>query len=43
MIGFIVGFFVGGMVGVITMCLCFMASRSDENIQQVHQKNSPTK
>ncbi|MCD7773866.1 MAG: DUF3789 domain-containing protein [Ruminococcus sp.] len=32
------------MVGVITMCLCFMASRSDDNIQQqIHQKNSPTK
>lgn len=30
MIGFIIGLFVGGVVGVVWMCLCVAAGRSDE-------------
>ena len=35
MIGFIIGLFVGGFLGVFVMCLCNMASRADNNIEQM--------
>lgn len=34
MIGFIIGLFVGGFLGVLVMCLCNVASRADNNIEQ---------
>ena len=41
MIGFIIGLFVGGFLGVFVMCLCNMASRADNNIKQM--KNAEEK
>ena len=35
MIGFIIGLFVGGFLGVFVMCLCNVASRADNNIEQM--------
>ena len=35
MIGFIIGLFVGGFLGVFVMCLCNVASRADNNIEQI--------
>ena len=35
MIGFIIGMFVGGFLGVCVMCLCNVASRADNNIEQI--------
>lgn len=36
MIGFIIGLFVGGFLGVCVMCLCNVASRADSNIEQMN-------
>lgn len=36
MIGFIIGLFVGGFLGVCVMCLCNVASRADNNIEQMN-------
>ena len=41
MIGFIIGLFVGGFLGVLVMCLCNVASRADNNIEQM--KNAKEK
>ena len=41
MIGFIIGLFVGGFLGVFVMCLCIVASRADNNIEQM--KNAEEK
>ena len=35
MIGFIIGLFVGGFLGVLVMCLCNVASSADNNIEQI--------
>ena len=35
MIGFIIGLFVGGFLGVCVMCLCNVASRADNNMEQM--------
>ena len=35
MVGFIIGLFVGGFLGVFVMCLCNVASRADNNIEQI--------
>ncbi len=35
MVGFIIGLFVGGFLGVCVMCLCNVASRADNNIEQI--------
>lgn len=35
MIGFIIGLFVGGFLGVFVMCLCNAASRADNNIERM--------
>ncbi len=35
MVGFIIGLFVGGFLGVFVMCLCNVASRADNNIEQM--------
>ena len=31
----IIGLFVGGFLGVFVMCLCNVASRADNNIEQI--------
>ena len=36
MIGFIIGLFVGGFLGVCVMCLCNVASRADNNIERMY-------
>lgn len=36
MIGFIIGLFVGGFLGVCVMCLCNVASRADNNIERMN-------
>lgn len=35
MLGFIIGLFAGGFLGVFVMCLCNVASRADNNIEQM--------
>ena len=35
MVGFIIGLFVGGFLGVCVMCLCNVASIADNNIEQI--------
>ena len=35
MVGFIIGLFVGGFLGVFVMCLCNVDSRADNNIEQM--------
>ena len=37
MIGFIIGLFVGGFLGVCVMCLCNAASRADNSIEQMNK------
>lgn len=32
MLGFVIGFLFGGMVGVFTICLCTAAKQADENM-----------
>lgn len=36
MIEFIIGLFLGGFLGVCVMCLCNVASRADNNIEQLN-------
>ena len=38
MVGFIIGLFVGGFLGVFVMCLCNAASRADNNIERTNIK-----
>ena len=38
MIGFIIGLFVGGFLGVLVMCLCNVASRADNSIKRMNIK-----
>ena len=38
MIGFIIGLFVGGFLGVLVMCLCNVASRADNSIERMNIK-----
>ena len=35
MIGFIIGLFVGGFLGVFVMCLCNVASRADDEMEKM--------
>ncbi len=36
MIGFIIGLFVGGFLGVFIMCLCNVASRADDEMEKMN-------
>ncbi len=38
MIGFIIGVFVGGFLGVVVMSCCFAASRADEEAEARNKK-----
>ena len=40
MIGFTIGLFVGGFLGVFIMCLCNVASRADNNIERMNYNES---
>ena len=40
MIGFIIGLFVGGFLGVFVMCLCNMASRADNATYNMMYENT---
>ena len=35
MVGFIIGLFVGGFLGVFVMCLCNVASRADDDMEKM--------
>lgn len=35
MIGFIIGLFVGTFLGVLIMCLCNVASRADDELENM--------
>ena len=37
MIGFIIGMFVGAFIGVALMCLCNVASSSDEDMKKLNE------
>ncbi len=41
MLGIIIAFFAGGIVGVLTMCCCQIAGRADSNLEK-SQYNSDT-
>lgn len=38
MIGFIIGLFVGGFLGVCVMCLCNVASRADDGMDKMNNQ-----
>ena len=38
MVGFIIGLFVGGFLGVFVICLCNVASRADNSIERMNIK-----
>ena len=38
MVGFIIGLFAGGFLGVFVMCLCNVASRADTSIERMNIK-----
>ena len=40
MIGFIIGLFLGAFIGVTVMCLCNVASKADENMKNIEDKNN---
>lgn len=43
MVGFIVGLFIGAFLGVLVMCLCNIASKTDENINVKKKDNNNEK
>ena len=38
MIGFIIGLFVGGFLGVCVLCLCNVASRADDEMEKMNNQ-----
>ena len=43
MIGFIVGLFVGAFLGVVVMCCCFVASKADDEMEQMANSDNTNK
>lgn len=43
MIGFIIGLFVGAFLGVVVMCCCFVASKVDDEIEQMDNEQTDEK
>ena len=43
MIGFIIGLFVGAILGVVVMCCCFVASKADDKIEQMENESNNEK
>lgn len=43
MIGFIIGLFVGAFLGVVVMCCCFVASKADDEIEQMDNEQTDEK
>lgn len=43
MIGFIVGLFVGAFLGVVVMCCCFVASKADDEMEQMTNSDNTDK
>ena len=42
MVGFFIGLFVGGFIGVALMCCCNVASQADKNEERMLHNDSPT-
>lgn len=42
MVGFFIGLFVGGFIGVAVMCCCNVASQADRDEERLSHKNPPT-
>lgn len=40
---FILGFMLGGICGVVVMCLFFLASKADDNIEKIELNLKETK
>ncbi len=43
MFGFLIGLFIGAFIGVAVMCCCFVASKADNEIEQIENKQSDYK
>ena len=43
MIGFIIGLFVGAILGVVVMCCCFVASKSDDEMERMQNEQTDDK
>lgn len=43
MIGFIIGLFVGALLGVVVMCCCYVASKADDEIERIDNKQTNDK
>ena len=40
MIGFIIGLFAGAFLGVVVMCCCFVASKADDEMEQIENEQT---
>lgn len=43
MIGFIIGLFVGALLGVVVMCCCYVASKADDEIERMEDEQTSDK
>ena len=43
MIGFIIGLFVGALLGVVVMCCCYVASKADNEIEKMENEQTDDK
>lgn len=43
MLGFIIGIFVGGILGIFVMCLCEAAAKADDQTQYLNEKHNEDK
>ena len=39
MIFFIIGLFIGALIGIVLMCFCNVASNSDKELDKIHKQN----
>lgn len=43
MIFFIIGLFIGALIGIVLMCLCNIASNSDKELDKIHKQSDKNK